>query len=95
MQFSKVEVTDETSLQRPKLNFYEAKKEDLTANQNLMSKDNLPQLNAFADAGYSNPGLNMLDNQFQEYVFVRLQFNWKVFDWNANKNNLKSLDFKS
>ena len=94
LQFSIVDITDETSLQRPELNFYEAKKDELTANQNLISKENLPQLNAFANAGYSNPGLNMLDNQFQEYVFVGLQLNWKVFDWNANKSKRKSLDFK-
>lgn len=94
LQFNEVKITDKTSLKRPELNFYEAKKEELTANQNLMSKENLPQLNAFVNAGYSNPGLNMLDNQFQEYVFVGLQLNWKVFDWSANKNKRKSLDFK-
>lgn len=94
LQFQKIEVADEGSLQRPELNFYQAKKEELTASQNLISKENLPRLNAFANAGYSNPGLNMLDNQFQDYVFVGLQLNWKVFDWNANKNKRKSLDFK-
>jgi len=61
------------------LNFYEAKKDELTANQNLISKENLPQLNAFANAGYSNPGLNMLDNQFQEYVFVGLTIELEGF----------------
>jgi outer membrane protein TolC len=94
LQFSEVKITNETLLNRPELNFYEAKKEELTANQNLISKENLPRLSAFANAGYSNPGLNMLDNQFQEYVFVGLQLNWKVFDWSANKNKRKSLDFK-
>ncbi|MFD0931267.1 TolC family protein [Psychroflexus salinarum] len=94
LQFSEIKVNNGSSLQRPELNFFQAKKEELTANQNLMSKENLPQLNAFANAGYSNPGLNMLDNQFQDYVFVGLQLNWKLFDWNANKNKRKSLDFK-
>lgn len=94
LQFSEVDITKESVLQRPELSFFEAKKEELTANQNLMSKENLPRLSAFANAGYSNPGLNMLDNQFQEYVFVGLQLNWKVFDWSANKNKRKSLDFK-
>ncbi|MBZ9778466.1 TolC family protein [Psychroflexus sp. CAK8W] len=94
LHFSEIEITNKSSLQRPELNFFQAKKEELTANQNLISKETLPQLNAFANAGYSNPGLNMLDNQFQEYVFVGLQLNWKLFDWSANKNKRKSLDFK-
>jgi outer membrane protein TolC len=94
LQFPDIELSKDTALQRPELSFYEAKKEELTANQVLMSKENLPRLSAFANAGYSNPGLNMLDNQFQEYVFVGVQLNWNILDWNANKNKRKSLELK-
>jgi hypothetical protein len=31
-------------------------------------KSNLPKVNAFAQAGYGNPGLNMLDNSFQTFT---------------------------
>ncbi len=52
----------------------------------------LPKINAFGQAGYGNPGLNMLDNSFQPFFVVGVKANWNVLDWGKNKTDQKVLD---
>ena len=42
-----------------------------------------------SQAGYGNPGLNMLDNSFQPFYVVGLKANWNVFDWGKTKTDKK------
>ena len=46
----------------------------------------------FAQIGYGNPGLNMLDNSFQDFYIVGLKLNWNVLDWGKIKEQKQSLD---
>ena len=77
---------------RPELTFYDLQNQQLESSKNVISKSNLPKINAFGQAGYGNPGLNMLDNSFQTFYVVGLKANWNVFDWGKNKTDLKALD---
>lgn len=79
------------SLHRPELDLFRLKKEEIQKSEVLLSKENAPKLAGFANTGYGNPGLNMLDNSFQGFYVVGVQFNWKVFDWNANAKKRKAL----
>ena len=58
----------------------------------MISKSKLPKINAFAQGGYGNPGLNMLDNSFNTFYMVGLKLNWNVFDWNKAKAEKQSLE---
>ncbi len=78
-------------LKRPELELFQLKIEEIERSEQLLSKQNSPKLVGFADGGYGNPGLNMLDNSFQAFYMVGLKLNWKVFDWNANKKQRESL----
>jgi outer membrane protein TolC len=78
-------------LKRPELELFQIKKQEIQSSEQLLSKQNSPKLIGFADAGYGNPGLNMLDNSFQTFYVVGLKLNWKVFDWNANQKQRESL----
>lgn len=78
-------------IMRPELELFQFKKQEIESSEQLLSKHNSPKLLGFADAGYGNPGLNMLDNSFQTFYVVGLKLNWKVFDWNANKKQRESL----
>ncbi len=51
----------------------------------MISKSNYPKVLGFAQAGYGNPGLNMLDNSFQDFYKVGLKMNWNIFDWGKSK----------
>lgn len=77
---------------RPELVFYDLQNQQLEFSKNVISKSNLPKINAFGQAGYGNPGLNMLDNSFQTFYVVGLKANWNVFDWGKNKTDIKALD---
>ncbi|WP_338359254.1 TolC family protein [Yeosuana marina] len=81
----------ETNINRPELQLFDLKKEQIQANEQLLFKENMPKLSGFATGGYGNPGLNMLDNSFTSFYIVGLKLNWKVFDWNSNKKERQSL----
>ena len=70
---------------RPELQLFDLQNEQLDASKEAIDKANLPKVNAFGQAGYGNPGLNMLDNSFQTFYIVGLKANWNVFDWNKSK----------
>jgi outer membrane protein TolC len=77
---------------RPEITFYDLQNQQIDYSKNLISKTNLPRINAFGQTGYGNPGLNMLDNSFQPFYIVGLKANWNVFDWGKNKTDQKALD---
>jgi outer membrane protein TolC len=81
-----------TNVSRPEIAFYDLQNEQLEFSKSVISKSNLPKINAFGQAGYGNPGLNMLDNSFQTFYVVGLKANWNVFDWGKNKTDKKALD---
>jgi outer membrane protein TolC len=79
-------ITQETAANnRPELKYFEFQDQQIEASKNVVSKNNLPKVNAFGIAGYGNPGLNMVDNTFQPIFMVGLRANWNVFDWNKSK----------
>jgi outer membrane protein TolC len=80
-----------STISRPELDLFQLKKEEIESSEQLLSKKNSPKLMGFANGGYGNPGLNMLDNSFQAFYTVGVKLNWKVFDWNANKKKRESL----
>ncbi|WP_264558382.1 TolC family protein [Flavobacterium sp. N2270] len=77
---------------RPEMKFFELQQAQIDASKNVVSKSILPKLNAFGQAGYGNPGLNMLNNSFDDFYVVGLKLNWNVFDWNKSKSEKQALD---
>lgn len=76
---------------RPELKLYDLQTTQIEVSKDLISKNNFPKINAFGQAGYGNPGLNMLDNSFQTFYMLGLKANWNVFDWNKTKNEKQAL----
>lgn len=77
---------------RPELELFKLQEQQIDQSKNILSKSNLPKLNAFGQAGYGNPGLNMLNNSFETFYMVGLKMNWNVFDWNKSKSEKQALD---
>jgi outer membrane protein TolC len=77
---------------RPELALFDLQQQQIDQSKTIISKSNLPKLNAFGQAGYGNPGLNMLENSFQSFYMVGLKMNWNVFDWNKTKAEKQALD---
>ncbi|MCI2228588.1 TolC family protein [Polaribacter sp. MSW13] len=81
----------DTEITRPELDLFQLKKEEITAQEAFVSKQNSVKLNGFFTGGYGNPGLNMLDNSFHSFYTVGVKLHWNVFDWNTNKKQQQSL----
>ena len=77
---------------RPEIHFFELQQSQIETSKDLISKSNLPKINAFGQAGYGNPALNMLKNSFERFYIVGLKFNWNVLDWNKSKTDKQALD---
>tara|TARA_R110000868_G_scaffold4211_1_gene26378 strand:+ start:24374 stop:25624 length:1251 start_codon:yes stop_codon:yes gene_type:complete len=86
-----IEIQVQDEINRPELDLFEFKKEEIAHSEAFIAKQNTPKLLGFATGGYGNPGLNMLDNSFQPFYTVGVKLNWNVFDWSANENKRKSL----
>ncbi len=86
-----IDITSKSDAIRPELRLFELQKEQIDRSTELISKANLPKINAFAQGGYGNPGLNMLDNSFNTFYFTGLRLNWNIFDWNKTKTEKQSL----
>jgi len=76
---------------RPELKLFDLQNDQIEESKNIISKNKLPKINAFGQAGYGNPGLNMLDNSFQTFYMLGLKANWNVFDWNKSKTEKQLL----
>ena len=76
---------------RPELMLFDLRKERIDRSSELLTRSKLPAVNAFAQGGYGNPGLNMLDNSFNTFFMTGLRFKWNVFDWNMTREEKKSL----
>jgi len=82
----------EAASQRPEFHLFDLQKEQIDFSSELISKSNRPKVNAFAQGGYGNPGLNMLDNSFNTFYMAGLKLNWNVFDWKKTKTEKQSLE---
>ncbi len=92
--FSYSEITkglSETMI-RPELELFNLQKAQIDNTTSLLSKNRLPKIYGFAQGGYGNPGLNMLDNSFQPFYYVGIKLNWNVFDWNKTKKQTQALE---
>lgn len=85
-------IATEISSQRPELKLFEMQQNQLETSKEVISKTNFPSLLGFAQAGYGNPGLNMLDNSFQDFYMVGLKLNWKILDWGKTKEKKQAVD---
>ncbi len=85
-------VAPEIDSKRPELELFNLQETQLETSKEVISKSNYPTLLGFAQAGYGNPGLNMLDNSFQDFYMVGLKLNWNIFDWGKTKEKKQAVD---
>ncbi len=85
-------IAPEMESQRPELELFDLQEKQLETSKEVISKSNFPKLLGFAQAGSGNPGLNMLDNSFQDFYMVGLKLNWNIFDWGKTKEQKQAVD---
>ena len=75
------------SVQRPELEFFNAKINQLEEQNNEINAGLMPRLGMFFTGGYGNPGLNMLKSGFSTYYIVGARLSWNFSNLYSNKNN--------
>ncbi|MBN2167234.1 MAG: TolC family protein [Marinilabiliaceae bacterium] len=80
---------------RPELALFDAQRQQLSATNNLMAKKRMPKLMGFGQAGYGNPGFNMLLDSFEPFYMVGVRLNWNIWDWKMTANERQILDKQS
>jgi outer membrane protein TolC len=80
-----------SEINRPELDLFQLKKEQIEISESLISKQNAPTIMGFANGGLGNPGLDMLENAFKTYYWVGVKLNWNIFNGSKTKKERKSL----
>jgi outer membrane protein TolC len=77
----------DVSIQRPELQFFNAKINHLEAQNSELNASLKPKLGVFLTGGYGNPGLNMLKSGFSAYYIVGARLAWNFGNFYSNQNN--------
>lgn len=72
--------------ERPELELFKFQKALIDKNTLLSQCRSRPRLFIFTQAGYGNPGLNMLNDEFDTYYIVGAGMSWNLVDWGENRN---------
>ncbi|MDH3709184.1 MAG: TolC family protein [Cyclobacteriaceae bacterium] len=82
-------------INRPELHLFNLQNQHLEAQQQLTVIKNYPRLSAFFNGGVASPNpFNLFETDLSGYYLTGVTLKWKVFDWNRNKNDIKTLDFQ-
>jgi len=87
-----IDVIDGSTMNRPELGLFTLKEKLVDYSSELITKSRQPRINGFAQGGYGNPGLNMLDNSFNTFYMTGIKLNWNVFDWNTSNREKQALE---
>jgi outer membrane protein TolC len=94
LALSEIQSIQDQSLARPELMLFSKQNELLDANSTILQKQRNPKFFGFGQAGYGKPGLNMLNNEFNDYYMVGVGFNWNVLDWKTTQRQKQMLKFQ-
>lgn len=81
--------------QRPEEELFAIQNDIFKANKKLLKSNRLPKLAAFGQAGYGNPGLTMINDEWNPYFIVGAKLSWNIWDKNKTKRNTEILEINS
>ena len=81
------------TLSRPEFTLFEAQKNQLNTQINILEKSRNPKIFSFGQAGFGKPALNMLNDEFDAYYLVGVGVSWNVLDWKNTSRKKQSLQF--
>ncbi|MCU0455294.1 MAG: TolC family protein [Bacteroidales bacterium] len=82
-------------LNRPELEVFDLRKEQLSASLEMISSKRMPKAYGFATLGYGNPpGNNFFRDEFAPYYILGAGVKWNIFDWNKAKNERQMISLQ-
>jgi outer membrane protein TolC len=76
---------------RPEYAQFARTREQLAAQERVVSAQTRPRLSAFGRAGYGKPGLNFLDTGFNSYWLAGVQLQWTPWSWGTTQRDREVL----
>lgn len=86
---------NDSSKTRPEIELFSMQNDILKANEKLLTSNRLPKLGAFAKAAYGNPGLTMVNDEWNPYFIIGAKLTWNIWDRNITKRNKNILKINS
>ncbi len=83
--------SDNNRINRPELKLFSLQQEKLDRSRKLLANSRQPYAYAFGQAGYGRPGLNMLNNNFDDWYMVGMGISWNLWDGNKTKHDKAAL----
>lgn len=78
------DMPDDTVLrERPEYKLYDATRERIADNAELVDTKYLPKVAGFVQASYARPGVNPFGQDFELYYIAGVRLNWAPWDWNT------------
>lgn len=77
------------SLSRPELGYFEAQRQALKVNEEVLRAKNLPKLSLFATGGYGRPSLNFLSTSFNPYFIGGVQLRIPLSHWYTQSQSIE------
>jgi heterocyst glycolipid deposition protein len=76
---------------RPEYAQFDRSRDRATRQQDLTAAQDRPQLSAYGRAGYAQPGLNVIGEQFETYALGGVQLQWRAWNWGASDRERQAL----
>jgi len=86
---------DSIKISRHEHELFSIQNDIFKANKKLLQANRLPKLGAFAQGGYGNPGLTMINDEWNSYFIVGAKLSWNIWDRNKTKRNTEILKINS
>jgi outer membrane protein TolC len=85
---SEIASSDE-NFHRPELAYFDAQRQSLKVNEELIRAKNLPKLSVFATGGYGRPSLNFLSTSFNPYFIGGVQLRIPLSHWYTQSQSIE------
>ena len=76
---------------RPEFEQFARTRDRLARQQELTAAQERPRLSAYARAGYGQPGLNFISDEFQPYGLGGIRVQWNTWTWNTGAREREAL----
>ncbi|WP_316823077.1 TolC family protein [Pedobacter gandavensis] len=84
----------QVEINRPELKAFDFQKSIYDTQRKQLSVDYLPQVNAFFQAAYGRPTLNIIENKFGPWYITGIKFNWSLGSLYALSNKRNNLSIQ-
>jgi len=88
-------VTPDFQNLRPEITLFDLQKTHIDASKRVITAKWNPRFSGFGQVGYGRPGLNFLNNDFDDFYIVGARLSWELWNWNKNKKEKQVLDIQT